>query len=271
MKKLSLVAVIIVSVVVPFFAEEGTAKTFKLSDIVGEPYLSQLQKNGSIRYIHVEGDTELKLLPKSKYGEQAQQNRVIKENGNLGFVTECLYLINKTTFVEKSTSGKESVDTSMDAVSRVLRSISKMQGMKYFSRSRKRWDVLYNKTYLYKSADDETPIPDQNTGNADGLELYCYQHDHTFGGCRYRLDYQQSEYEMSAAFTNVSWMMYKIIKAVKPGQFKVNIIVMDCGDSYLMYMSTDADCVRFPLITSRLNDSFDARLDALYAWFISQF
>jgi hypothetical protein len=244
---------------------------FKLDEILDKKYVVELRAKGNVQFIHDEKTEELQLLPASKYAENFRNGKIKKEKDNLGFITESLYLVDKKTIVENSTSGIKPVDTSMNAVSRILRSVSKMQGMTYFSNLNNKVQILYNKTYMFASPDNTNPIPDQNTGNANGQISYCYQHDHTFGGCNYKLNYYQSANEMAAIFNNISWMMFGPFKAVKPGQMRINIIVMDCGNQYLMYMATDTNCIRLSIIENQLNDSFSARIDALYAWFIKQF
>jgi hypothetical protein len=260
---------IILSIQVSLGAE--SVQPFKLDEILDKKYVAELRAKGNVQFVHDEKTEELKLLPASKYAENIRNGRIKKEKDNLGFITESLYLVDKKTLIENSTSGIKPVDTSMNSVSRILRSVSKMQGMIYYSNSNKKEQVLYNKTYMFASPDNTDPIPDQNIGNANGQISYCYQHDHTFGGCNYKLNYYQSANEMTALFNNISWMMFGPFKAVKPGQMRIDIIVMDCGNQYLMYMATDTNCIRLSIIEDQLNDSFSARIDALYTWFIKQF
>ncbi|MBQ9237842.1 MAG: hypothetical protein IJ191_00780 [Treponema sp.] len=246
-------------------------QTAVLEDIVAEEYISALRESGQVEYIHEENNDTLKLLPKSSYADMLLNGRVKKVRDRLGYVTESLFWVKKEVLAENSTRVDTVPDTSLEAVTRVLRSASAMEGMQYYSNSRKEWSVLYKSVYMVKGANDWTRIPDENTGDANGQVSYCYQHDHTFGGCYYRLNYYQTGNEVAALFTNITWMKYGAIRAVKPEQLKISIVVTDCGEGYLFYIVSDADCVRFPLMTTRLTNSFRARIDALYKWFITQF
>lgn len=269
-RKLILGSIFLTAALAAGIAQDTQEKTYVLSEIISEPYLSQLKKDKQIRFIHTEEERDFKLAPNTYYSQIAKNNVVVKDKGNLGFVTESLFLLDKKELAKNSKDG-EKADTSLDAVARILRSISKMQGMKYYSRSDKKWNTLYSQAYMFKDPDNDEPIADQNTGNADGQVSYCFQKDHTFGPCKYKLMYFQSKYEVAAKFQSISYMMFGPIRAVKPGQFKMNIVVMDCGDQYLLYMTTDADGTRIGFMVDRLNDSFNARIDAIYKWFFEQF
>jgi hypothetical protein len=250
-----------------YAAGTGTEKSYKLEDIVKEPYLSQLKAERKIRFVHDEKDLQLDLMPESVYSDRLTANKVEKKSG---YITECLYLVNKDDISKKNKDGTAS-DISMNSIARILRSISKMEGMKYYSNFYKKTLVLYSRTYMIAGPDGDTPIADQNTGSADGQIVYTYQHDHTFGGCRYVINYYQSEGELYATFNNITKMMFGIIKAVDPHQFRANILIMNCGQQYLVYISTDVGCPRVEIIDRQINDTFNDRLDALYTWFISQF
>ena len=54
-------------------------------------------------------------------------------------------------------------------------------------------------------------------------------------------------------------------------KMKINTIVIDCGDSILLYLGTDADSKKLPGIKGQLEDSFSSRMDAIYKWFLTQF
>ncbi len=254
---------------VPCFTENSAAKPYSPEQLLGKPLLAQLKEQKSIRYVHEAGEYNLKLLPKTIYAERALANRSDKSNG--GYITESLFLVDKDTLGKNSTRGEKTVDTSMTAAARILRSISKMQGMKYFSHFLGRETVLYDETYMIAGPDDRTPVPDKNTGNADGQVSYAYQHDNSFGGCIYKINYYQSVNDIYMILNNMTKMMFGFIKAVDAEQFKVNMIVMDCGKQYLVYISTDANCPRVAIIDGQINDAFNSRLDALYGWFIAQF
>lgn len=247
--------------------EAGSTKVYTLEEVVKEPYLSQLKADGKIRFVHNEKDMKLELMPECEYSGRIAANKVEKKSG---YITECLYLVNKDDIRRKNPDSTD-CDVSLTSIARILRSISKMEGMKYYSNFYKKTLVLYSKTYMIAGPADDTPIADQNTGNADGQISYTYQHDHTFGGCKYVINYYQSSAAIYTTFNNITKMMFGIIKAADPHQFRSNMLIMDCGQEYLVYISTDIGCPRVEMIDRQINDSFNDRLDALYTWFMSQF
>jgi hypothetical protein len=252
------------------FAQTKNIAAYDISTILDSSVVTELKQNGEIKHTLAKGETALLLVPDTPFAKKAVSfNNVNDIKNEPSFISESLHIIKKTELTENSKN--KGTDTSLDAVSRVLRSISKMKGMMYYSNSRKEWDVLYNESYMIESPDSETAVPDKTDGPADGLILYCYQNEHTFGNCKYRLDYGQSNTEVSVLFTNIEPLYYTVIRAVKTGSMNINLVVSDCGDSYLVYMVIHADIVRFSLLEKRMNNSLNSRLDAIYKWFTMQF
>ena len=62
------------------------------------------------------------------------ENRV-SENKKYTFVSETLYLIDKSEIIQKSNIEEKTIN--IEDASRVIRSVSKMEGMKYYSLHRK--------------------------------------------------------------------------------------------------------------------------------------
>ena len=123
MKKIFLIATLFLSVVGIF------AQTGKLEEYVECKYLAELKKNGKIEIIHEEKDTNLNLVPNTSFKSKIISSKIAKGEKNVPFVAEFLYLVPKSELKEK---GQQKLETiSIDDVSTVFRSISKMQGMEY--------------------------------------------------------------------------------------------------------------------------------------------
>jgi hypothetical protein len=146
-----------------------------------------------------------------------------------------------------------------------------MEGMTYYSLHRKEESILYEKSYMIDSLETKNRIDDVNTGNADGQISYVLQDDHSFGECRYELRYFQNENSIYAVFKNVDSMGMGIFRVIDPEDMRINIIVTDCGDKFLLYLETETNCPKNKLIISKLEDSLIARVDAIYKWFVSSF
>lgn len=264
----------------------GAEQTLLKASPKSASYIGQLKTSG---YARVESNGEdsfyeWALTPSTPLSSKA--TRTWTQAARPVYVAENLYVVKKAKLLENS-AHPASCDTSLDAVSRVIRSVSKMQGMKYYSNSDKKWAVLYDEAHLVDAADYKRRIADQTAGSADGKTLYCLLKDHTFGKGIYRVDYQQpiSEYgEVSVCFSNATALKLLGITGVKPDHMKINLVVIDgntvpasdaekavVADSYLIYMVLQATYPQMPLLENTLRKSFYARLDAIYNWFICQF
>ncbi|MCR4742255.1 MAG: hypothetical protein K5866_05240 [Treponema sp.] len=240
----------------------------KLKSLVNEKYYQELIKNEVVTIYKDDASNVLELIPESAYSEKIKANLIKKADKNYPFTYEALYYKNKSDLLKTSNSSK--TDISIDDISRVCRSVSKMQGMTYYSTTRKKEMVLYDRTYMIDGPDGDK-IPDQNTGNADGQLSYCFQNDSSFGECRYKLNYYQSENEMMAAFSNIDTLGLGPFKAIYPGCMTINILVRDLGEKVLVYICCDLDSIKFPGIKGQITDSISSRMVAVYNWFIKQF
>lgn len=252
-----------------FSAAGFSAENVKVKDLVPAKYYDALVKKGTVSEYRDDGSKGYKLLPETVYSSKINGSMIEKEPKNYPYTYEGLYLLSKKDLLAKGNSGKSTI--TIDDVAVVVRSISKMQGMKYYSTTKKKECVLYEKTYMIAGPNDKTPVADQNTGNADGQVSYCLQDDNSFGVNTYKLSYLQTGDTLLCNFTILDKMGIGPFKAIYPGKMIINILVIDCGDDLLLYLNTDLDSVKYPGIKGQITDSMSSRMDAVYKWFITQF
>ena len=184
------------------------------------------------------------------------------------YSAESLYYLPKAEL----TGGKNPAeDVSLARAAQVVRMISTMQGIQYYSNGDKKWETLYTRAYMIENSRSKRAIPDQTDGDADGKTFFCLLDDHSFGQNVYQLDYRQSANEVSVRFTNVDAVKVAMITGVKPRRMNINLVVTDCGDSFLVYMVVQATHPKISFLEKRLRRSLAARVDAIYGWFKSQF
>lgn len=241
----------------------------KVKEIVDSKYYSELLKNGKVEIYRSDVLKDLQLLPLSEYADGISNTMIDKKDKNFPYTYEGIYLLDKEELLKNGKSGKSSI--TIDDVSHVIRSISKMQGMTYYSTTRKKETVLYEKTYMIAGPDDQTKIEDQNTGNADGQISYCLQDDSSFGINTYKLTYRQNEDSLWCNFSILDAMGIGPFKAIYPGKMIINILVIDCGENLLLYLNTDVDSKKYPGIKGQITNSMTARMNAVYKWFKTQF
>lgn len=265
MKKLVFLVVLLVGCISAF------AQSTRLEDYVSGEYLNTLKKNGKVEIIHAENDSSLNLIPNITYKSNINSGKVAKGSKSVPFVAEFLYLVPKSELKAKGSRKLDAV--SIDDVSVVFRSISKMKGMQYDFNKAGKGKVLYENVYMISSLSSDSPIADQNTGNADGQVSYCYQDDDVYGDLKFTLNYHQSGNALYSTFL-LGVPMYRLgVKAVDPNNLKISIVAIDVGDSLLLYLATDVSANSIPLVNVRkeVESSMIARMDAVYRWFLTQF
>lgn len=236
--------------------------------LVNEKYYDELMSKGVVTLYRDDGSDKLELIPVSDYSDSIKSGLVKKDPKDYPFTYESIYYKTKKELLETSKSGKTEI--TIDDISKVCRSISKMQGMTYYSTTRKKEVVLYEEAYM-TDGPEGGQIPDEISGNGNGQVSYCMQNDNSFGECRYKLSYFEESNQMLATFENTSIIGLGPFKAIYPGLLKINILVVDCGDDILLYICCDLDSVKFPGIKAQITDSMTSRMDAVYHWFIKQF
>lgn len=248
------------------------SESYKKEDIVPSSLLKELEGKEFIRRSHYkESAVKFELAPKTPLAEFATKQWTLDEEP--AFVVESLYVIKKERLAANSRlKGRAGDDISINAASRICRSVSKMEGMKYYSYTSKKQKTLYKSMYMIKSPTDITKVADPvGFENADGLTAYCLMDDCSFGRCNYRLNYKQNEKEVFTSFTNVQWISYAFLSAVAPENLKISLVIIDCGDEFLIYMPLQAKFPALGVFEKHMNQSFTSRVEAICGWFIMQF
>ena len=160
--------------------------------------------------------------------------------------------------------------SSIEKVSKVIRSISTMKDAQYYSNRHKKWETLYHEAYLIKSPKEKTKIDDQTAGTSEGKTLYCMQDDNSFGKCYYSLEYHERQNEVSVCFDNFEPLKFGIITAAKAHNVKINLVVIDEGGHFLVYLIVQAYYPHIAMLEDKMIDSFNARVDSIYKWFVAQ-
>lgn len=234
------------------------------ADVVVPSVLGSLREQGRVQ----QETQEFSLFPNTPLARAA--TGTWDRRGAPLYSAESLYYLPKETLVERSKNPADA-DTSVAAAAKVLRMISKMQGVQYYSNGDKKWETLYKRAYMVENPRSKQAIPDQTDGDADGKTFFCLLDDHSFGENVYQLDYRQSADEVSVCFTNTDALKVAMITGVKPRDLKINLVVTDCGDAFLVYLVAQAKYPQISFLEKRLRRSLAARMDAIYGWFTNQF
>lgn len=241
----------------------------KIKSIVNPEYYDELMENKSVKLIYTEADAQLVLVPESEYKSDLMNGIIVKEKNKYPFLTENLFIFNKQEILKNNNSSKK--DITIADISKVVRSISTMKGITYYSLNQNKEFVLYKDTYMIESFENQVKIEDQTNGSSDGKTYYCYQHDHSFGSCIYKLTYFENDKTIYTEFNNMGTMGVSLFKAVDPNDMKIHIIVEDCGEDILLYLQTDTSFAKLPGIAKFAKNSLTSRIESIKTWFLSQF
>ncbi|MCR4823028.1 MAG: hypothetical protein K5873_09185 [Treponema sp.] len=230
------------------------------SQSISSETLEKLKESGELQNIFLNDDpVKITLLPQTELSQSVLNHWDNEEKPRL--TNEKLFYLSKENLGENA---------NIEKVSKVIRSISTMKGTEYYSNRHKKWETLYHEAYLVNNPEDKEQIPDDTEGSADGKRLYCMQDDNSFGKCYYQLDYLQRENEISVCFDNFEPLKFAFITAAKKHNIKINLLAVDEGDYFLVYMIVQAYYPRISMLEDKMIDSFNARVDSIYKWFFGQ-
>ncbi len=235
---------------------------YSAKDLVSESIYNELKSKSEIKTNRFNPEKkDYILLPKTELSKNIENAWNNEENPI--FIGECLYLLPKT---QLNSSNPDVVN--IENTSKLIRSVSKMAGMEYFSD--KKMKVLYKNPYTVKSATDKTRVPDDTSGSADGKELFCVLDDNSFGKTYYKLNYFESQKEVGANFCNISPISVGPIKAVVEDNLKISLLFIDCEDEFMVYLLVQSKFPNIEFLQKTMEESFTRRLDAIYNWFLKQ-
>ncbi len=213
---------------------------------------------GQIHLYYKQKDAQLQLLPSTETAHMARDRWYLTHSDAPGFMGEALYVIPKKDLYGAS---------QMEVISRLGRSFSTMEGIQYYSNSRKKYTTLYTKAYTVDDPKTRKPVPDHTSGNANGTSGWFYLHDKSFGGCLYSVDFLQNETDFGFFGTAADNMTFMGFKAVKKQDMHLNLLIHEEENTLIVYILVQADFMNVPLLDGSIEKSFNARLEAIYTWF----
>ena len=242
------------------------------ADAISPELFEKVKEKGELQNIFLnDNEVKLSLVPDTELSKLAITHWNNSDKPRL--TTEKLFYLDKKTIGSKKNSSEENINSSnlsIEDVSKVIRKISTMKGTEYYSNRHKKWETLYHNAYLVKSPKEKTPIPDDTEGSADGKILYCMQDDNSFGKCYYELSYRQKSGELSVCFDNFEPLKFGPITAAKAHNVKINLVVIDGGEHFMVYLIVQAYYPRISILEDKMIDSFNARVDSIYKWFVKE-
>lgn len=213
----------------------------------------------SQRLLYKEADAKPQLYPETTVGSDCWNAWYENHTTDPIFLAEAVYTIPK----KPGTEGTSQINE----ISRIGRSFSTMQGLEYYSNTRKKMAVLYDECYTVSDLQSRKRVADQTSGSAGGKTVFYIQKDKSFGRALYAARYTQTEDELCFTSVNQDPLSFSVFKAVKPQDLYLTVLITEHDDYFSVYILAQADFASIPLIDEFLEKSFMARLDAVYTWF----
>lgn len=243
-----------------FVPEESLRE--KLFEIIPD-HVDELIKDGKVLYVNYSGQVEgKKVVFNSSLLSRIEEKSSIK---NPLFTLEVLYFVKKT----QKAKGRD--------LSKILRSVSSLKGLKYYSSSRKKNRLLYKDSFVVEKKETKkgkfeyVRVDDPLDKAIDGLSILVSQEDLTFGKNIYKYDYFQDNYGMGLMVENVNSLYYSLFKAIDEKELNSYVIFHDVGDYLLIYASTKANFAKLYGLEKKIKNSFSSRLDALCGFLIAKY
>ena len=253
------------SFLVNSFSQEIISEYPKLEDIIDSKYINELKENNKISRFFTEKDnSDFQFYPDLELSKNATKNWKSTRQDKPNFTIESIYRLEKSK-TEFAGENIEKIIFEDAKIKKILRSISKMEGIEYYSNSRKRTEVLYSKAYTVNNPTERKKIED----NFNYLEnpIYVLLDDKSFGEYLSVINNDSKGFENCFEYLNIDNINYGIIKAVEPNNMQVFLDVINCEDEIIVYVFIQSKMDVPAIFKSKIYDSFVARTDALFEWF----
>lgn len=235
-----------------------------LENLLGSKNASALLKGDPVTEVQSR-NPEPRLIP-----EVAGVKHIIdtvKKGFTPNMMVESLYIYKKPAGANKGTW----TENELSALYNKALAISTLEGIQYYSTSRKTMRTFYETSSVVDNPEKKNPLPDPTYFVPPReLTLYARQKDGTFGDNIYKYTYYTEKNYLLFIQENLTTMTAGIIPAVGKNKLHSLVAVIDADEYLLIYVSSMADVASIPGIAQRVGNSFSTRADAIMNWFTSQ-
>ncbi|TVR03935.1 MAG: hypothetical protein EA403_05920 [Spirochaetaceae bacterium] len=205
--------------------------------------------------------TELSLLPPSAFSDTVVE-RYRALSPRLG--VEALYLLPIPAEVRSRPDFQVRLYN-------ILRSVSTMAGIEYFSASRNQMREFFLESYTIDNPQNRRRVPDALVAEIPPVAtLYAFQRDSTFGRNIYALTYRVENGLTWLSMINRSRMTYGIVPLVGEQNLEIHLLVIPVEEGLLFSGSCGLRILGMFGMMDRAQASFQNRIDAIYGWFTAR-
>lgn len=150
----------------------------------------------------------------------------------------------------------------------ILRSISTMEGIEYFSASRNQMREFYIESYTVDDPSTRRRVPDALVPAVPADDtVFAFQRDSTFGRNVYEITYREENGLVWMRMINRTRMSYGIIPLVGEGNLEIHLLVIPVEDGILLYGACGVRLLGTFGMQDRAQASFQNRIEAIFGWF----
>ena len=150
----------------------------------------------------------------------------------------------------------------------ILRSVSTMEGIEYYSASREQMRTFYRESYVIDDPRSRQRIADPVVNEVPHFDrVFAFQHDSSFGRNTYALDYRYQSGQLGLTMVNLTRMSYGILPLVGQENLEIHLSVVPADEGLLFYGNCGVRLIGLFGMQDRVQSSFSNRIDAIYRWF----
>lgn len=236
-------------------------KKNEVKNFFSEEIIKEVKEKGIIEHLINSNDTEgYYLAPNSEIG------KIYTNYWQLNKDTLPTYAIETLCYYKK-----RNPENSIKKCAEILQMNSTMQGISYYSNTRKKDEVLYKQAGTFKSRENKKIIPDEIQENPNGKIGFLYLKDNSLGDIYNIVTYYMRDREVAFRTSNINSLYFGFFKVINPENMNISIIINDFDDEIFMYMMVESNNIRFDLLDEYFSQSFSARTTAVYNWFIKMY
>jgi len=215
-----------------------------------------LEKDKVSRFFTIDDNSDFMLLPQTKTCSNYSKKWKSKREDKPNFTLESIYRIP----AKECKSASEEIAR----IQRITRSVSKLEGITYYSQRRGKICTLYHRAYRIDNLVDRNKVDDNLNFNDN--PIYTLFEDNSFGEYTVELNYGSTGNEVFLDYVNCDSLGFQLIKAIDPKNMLVFLDVVRCKNELVVYVFIQSKADVSTVFKKKIYTSFVARSDALYQW-----
>jgi len=153
----------------------------------------------------------------------------------------------------------------------ILRKISSLEGIEYYSASRERMRTLFAESWAINNPEDQKKIDDPLVSSIPQEDtIYIHQKDLTFGKNISEVHYQSSGDYFRMNIVNLTSMTYMFFPVVGKENMSMQLLIVPVQEGIAFYGLNTVDVMKLKIFYDKMRDSFTNRMVALYSWFLTE-